>query len=69
MEKEVVGIWRPQTLEEMLQVLNEVAYMSASEGHHASTVYPNKMRVTLVRETLTDGSHVMNFHFFDGDRT
>lgn len=68
MSKEVVGAWNPQTLEEMRAVLLLVEEFAQSEGHHPSTVYPNKLRVTLVRETLTDGSYVMNVNFFDGER-
>jgi len=66
MTKEVVEAWNPQDGEALLAALTEALELAKSEGHRADTVYPNKCRMTLVRETLTDGSHVMNLHFFDG---
>ena len=66
MNKEVIATWNVNDIEGMITALQEARMIAATEGHHPSTVYSDKRRVTLVRETLTDGSHVMNLHFFDG---
>jgi hypothetical protein len=67
MAKEVVEVWTPNDMEEMMDALEQALSLAWGEGHHPHVVHPNKHRVTLVRETLTDGSHVMNLNFFDGE--
>lgn len=66
--KEVVEAWDVTNADELQIALKQALMLASEEGHKADTVYPNKLRMTLVRERLTDGSHVMNLHFFDGDR-
>jgi len=68
MEREVIEAWNFDTAEELRDYLNQAIMLAKDEGHDADTICPgNKRRMTLVRETLTDGSHVMNLYFFDGD--
>lgn len=68
MEREVVEAWDFQTAQELQDYLNQALMLAKAEGHSADTVYAeNKRRMTLVRERLTDGSHVMNLLFFDGE--
>lgn len=70
MTKEVVEAWDFQTAEELRDYLGQALMLAQAEGHSPDTVYPgNKRRMTLVRETLTDGSQVMNLFFFDGERS
>ena len=67
MTKTVVEAWNFDNADELSIALNQALMLAADEGHRADVVNTeNKRRMTLVRETLTDGSHVMNLHFFDG---
>lgn len=68
MNKVVLATWNVENLEQMVPALNEALAEAQSRGHHPSTVYPNKLRVALVEETLTDGSTVANLYFHDGVR-
>lgn len=69
MEREVVNAWNFNSADELVAALGEALELAKDEGHSADTVYPeNKRRMTLVRERLSDGSHVMNLFFFDGER-
>jgi len=68
MEREVVEAWDFQSADELVIAINQAVMLAKVEGHSADTVHvENKRRMTLVRETLTDGSHVMNLFFFDGE--
>jgi len=67
--KEVVEAWTFDNADELSIALKQALMLAGEEGHKPDTVYTeNKRRMTLVRETLSDGSHVMNLYFFDGDR-
>jgi hypothetical protein len=68
MSKEVIGAWDVENAEELQACLTAALEYAAGQGHHPSTVYPNKLRMTLVSESLSDGSKVMNLYLFDGDR-
>lgn len=69
MEREVVEAWDFDTADELLIAINQAVMLAKIEGRSADTVCAeNKRRMTLVRETLTDGSKVLNLFFFDGDR-
>lgn len=67
--KEVVEAWDFGNADELLIAVGQAVMLSKEDGHQADTVYTeNKRRMTLIRETLSDGSTVMNLYFFDGDR-
>lgn len=68
MSKQVLTTWNVENMEQMMVALTEAMVDAAAAGHHPSTVYPNKLRVALVEETLTDGSTVLNLHFHEGTR-
>lgn len=71
MSKYVVDAWNFQNAEQLMVALKEALDTAQSldtkggEGPSPAEVYLNKKRLTLVCETLTDGSHVMNLNFFD----
>lgn len=64
----VLTTWNVENMEQMMAALTEALDEAKSLGHHSSTVYPNKLRLALVEETLTDGSTVVNLCFHDGVR-
>jgi hypothetical protein len=66
MSRVVLATWNVENMEQMLPALNEALADAASLGHHPSTVYPNKRRLALVEETLSDGSTVVNLYFHEG---
>ncbi|RUV65811.1 hypothetical protein EOA64_00245 [Mesorhizobium sp. M1A.F.Ca.IN.022.02.1.1] len=69
MNKEVVEAWEFDNADELSIAVGQAVMLANSEGHKPDTVYTeNKRRMTLVRETLSDGSTVMNLYFFDGER-
>lgn len=65
----VVQVWNPQDAGEMLAALTEALDLAKVEGFEPDCVYLNKMRLTLVRRTMTDGSQEMDVNFFDGALT
>jgi len=67
-EREVVEAWDFDNADELSIALHQAMLLAKEEGHNPSTVNTeNKRRMTLVRERLTDGSHVMNLFFWDGE--
>lgn len=67
-EREVVETWDFDTADELSIAVTQAIMLAQAESHSSNTVYTsNKRRMTLVREKLTDGSHVMNLFFFDGE--
>ena len=66
--KTVLTTWNVENMEQMMVALNEAMEDAKNLGHHASTVYPNKLRLALVEEVLRDGSTVVNLYFHDGVR-
>ena len=66
MSKTVVNIYDVRTLEDLTRVLGHITQDAQLYGHHPSTVYPDKLRLALVEETLSDGSKVLNLCFSDG---
>ena len=66
MAKTVLATWNVENMEQMMEALKQAMADAKALGHHASTVYPNKLRLALVEETLTDGSPVVNLYFHDG---
>lgn len=66
MSKQVLTTWNVENMEQMMSVLGEAMADAKTLGHHPSTVYPNKLRLALVEEILTDGSTVVNLYFHDG---
>lgn len=68
MNKTVLTTWNVEDMEQMMTALREAMEEAASLGHHPTTLYPNKLRVALVEEALSDGSTVLNLYFHDGVR-
>ena len=66
--KTVLTTWNVENMEGMMVALGEAMEDAKNLGHHPSTVYPNKLRLALVEESLTDGSTVVNLNFHDGVR-
>ena len=67
MSKYVVEAWNVEDAEQLMSAIGEALEIAKGEGHSPDTVYPNRRRVTLVRETLSDGSKVMKICMFDGE--
>lgn len=65
MSKRVMQVWQFDDCETLRCAIVDALDYATSLGHHASTVYPNKGRMTLVEETLSDGSKVLNLCLFD----
>lgn len=63
MTTEIIESRDPSNLEELCEALHDMIVLAKSEGHSPETVYLGLSGVTLVRETLTDGSTVMNIKF------
>lgn len=59
----VIGTWSFDTAAELVSALEAALDAAKDEGHRSDTVYLNKRHFSLVRETLTDGSHVVNVRF------
>jgi hypothetical protein len=68
MTKEVISVWNVSDLATMRDAIADALETAKMLGHDPSTVYPDKLRLALVQETLTDGSHVLNLYFHDGGR-
>lgn len=62
--KEAVTAWEITDAASLQDALQEAMSLATEEGHSPDTVVSEPMRMTLVRETLTDGSHVMNLAFY-----
>jgi hypothetical protein len=60
MAKETVDLWMPSNVEELRDALTEMMTVAREEGADADTVYVDVRDLTLLRETLTDGSVVFN---------
>ena len=64
MNTAAVATWNFNTAEELVAALEAALDAAKDEGHRSDTVYLGNVRaMTLVRETLSDGSHVMNINF------
>ncbi len=57
---ETIERWMPTTLSELRDALNEMMTEAGCEGHDADTVYLDVRDFTLSKQTLTDGSVVLN---------
>jgi hypothetical protein len=68
MDTQVLASWQVTTLEELTKALAEATDDARHLGHSPDTIYPNKLCVLLVQEALSDGSHVLNLEFHDGER-
>jgi hypothetical protein len=64
----VLTTWNVENMQQMMVALSEAMEDAKNLGHHPSTVYPNKLRLALVEEALSDGSTVVNLYFHDGAR-
>lgn len=64
MSKEVLWIWTVQTLTDNTAAIEVVHGEAKARGHYPDTVYVSG-RLTLVEETLTDRSKVLNLHLAD----
>lgn len=61
MSKEVLERWMPSTLAELREALDEMVSQSYENGHaDLETVYVDMRDIVLVKETLSDGSAVLN---------
>lgn len=61
---EAVATWSFNTAEELVAALEAALDAANDEGHADNTVLLGNVRaMTLVRETLSDGSTVMNINF------
>lgn len=60
MSKETIDRWMPTNVEELRDALTEMMNVAREDGADAETVYVDVRDLTLVRETLTDGSVVFN---------
>lgn len=61
MAKENVERWMPSNLAELRQALDEIVHQLRMDGEgDDEVVYVDLRDLTLVRETLTDGSVVFN---------
>jgi hypothetical protein len=63
--EEVIQVWDINDLEDLMDAMLDAEQTVDLMGDHSSTVYPNMHRVALVEKTLTDGSKVLNLHFFE----
>lgn len=66
MTKTVLDARNVTDAKEMMEALTDLLEMANDRGSTADMVYPNRLRLTLVEERLTDGSKVHNLCFFDG---
>jgi hypothetical protein len=65
MSKEVLSAKSFCNAEELQKALGYMLGDAAALGHHPTTVYVNKGRITLVEETLSDDSKVLNICLID----
>lgn len=60
MPKQVLNRWMPTSAAELRDAIAEILTDIACEGADLETVYVEVRDIVLVRDTLTDGSTVMN---------
>lgn len=60
MPKQVLNRWMPTSAAELRDAIAEILTDIACEGADLETVYVEMRDIVLVRDTLTDGSTVMN---------
>lgn len=63
MSKDVVHRWKVENSDDLSKAVTEALQFAHADGrHHPTTVYVDCVAVSLVKETLTDDSHVYNLH-------
>lgn len=60
MRQQFLERWMPSTHAELREALDDIMHYVGSEGGDMDTVYVDLRDLTLVRETLTDGSIAFN---------